>query len=62
LCADDDSNCHPLHCSSETAADFSGIEVLPDFVSEDEEQFLYTQINAVDWNLSQSGRLKQVIK
>ena len=50
---------HPLQCIGETIS-FSGIEVLPDFVSEDEELHLCDQMDCIEWHLSQSGRRKQV--
>jgi alkylated DNA repair protein alkB family protein 4 len=48
---------HPSHSGSSVT--FPGIEILPDFVSEDEESNLCAEIDQKDWTASQSGRRKQ---
>jgi len=37
-----------------------GVTVIPDFVNEDEEQAIVTEIDKTIWKASQSGRRKQV--
>lgn len=37
-----------------------GVTVLPDFVNEDEERMIVTEIDKTIWKASQSGRRKQV--
>lgn len=39
---------------------FPGVKIILDFVSEEEETELLTAIDEVPWDLSQSGRRKQV--
>ena len=52
--------CDSTH-AGDSAVDFPGIDVLKDFITEDEELFLCSQMNNMEWKLSQSGRLKQVM-
>jgi len=37
-----------------------GVSVIPDFVNEDEERTIVTEIDKTIWKASQSGRRKQV--
>jgi len=39
---------------------FPGIDIIPEFVTQSEEQSLCDSIDAGEWNASQSGRYKQV--
>lgn len=39
-----------------------GVTVIPDFVNEDEERTIVTEIDKTIWKASQSGRRKQVNK
>ncbi|XP_045597433.1 alpha-ketoglutarate-dependent dioxygenase alkB homolog 4 [Procambarus clarkii] len=48
---------HPLHQGD--SVKFPGIKVILDFISEEEEKFLLTQIDEIPWDSSQSGRRKQ---
>lgn len=41
---------------------FEGVEVITDFVSPEEEKWLMTQVDSIEWIKSQSGRRKQVIR
>lgn len=50
---------HPHH-SNQVGIDFPGVFVLPDFISSDEENELMTGIDSLRWEISQSGRRKQV--
>jgi uncharacterized protein with PIN domain len=59
-CSECNNHSHPLHCSDDSV-EFSGIDILYNYVSEDEEASLCTQIDEVEWKPSQSGRLKQVM-
>ena len=54
------AQCDSTH-ASDAAVEFPGIDILKEFVTEDEELFLCSQMNGVEWKLSQSGRLKQVM-
>lgn len=50
---------HPDH-ANQTGIEFTGVFVLPDFISESEETDLMTGIDSQPWDISQSGRRKQV--
>lgn len=50
---------HPHH-DLFTGIDFQGIYVLPDFIEPSEELDLMTGIDSLPWDISQSGRRKQV--
>lgn len=50
---------HPHH-DKQTGVDFLGIYVLPDFIGPSEEIDLMTGIDSLPWDISQSGRRKQV--
>lgn len=39
---------------------FPGVKIIQDFISEEEERDLMNSIDEVPWDLSQSGRRKQV--
>lgn len=50
---------HPLH-SSVGSCKVTGVYVLPDFISDDEERQLILDLDSLPWDVSQSGRRKQV--
>lgn len=50
---------HPEH-GTQTGINFPGLYVLPDFISPVEENALMTGIDSSSWEISQSGRRKQV--
>lgn len=50
---------HPEH-DNEVGVDFLGVLVKPDFITFDEENALITGIDSLPWDVSQSGRRKQV--
>lgn len=50
---------HPEH-DNQTGIDFPGVFVSPDFISPNEENMLMTGIDSLPWDISQSGRRKQV--
>lgn len=54
---DNAASCHPMH--SGEFLSFLGIDIIPEFVTELEEQRLCESIDAGQWNASQSGRYKQ---
>ena len=56
---DKDVDCHPAH--SGEFVSFPGIDIISEFVTEAEEQFLCDSIDAGRWIASQSGRYKQVV-
>lgn len=52
-------NAHPDH-DNESGTPFQGICVQTDFVTETEANQLMTGIDSMKWDISQSGRRKQV--
>lgn len=52
---------HPSHDQTE-GIEFSGVYVHPEFISRSEEDELMAGIDSMRWDISQSGRRKQVIK
>lgn len=50
---------HPAHNSQE-GIEFPGVYVGTDFLSEEEEIILMQGIDGMPWDISQSGRRKQV--
>lgn len=50
---------HPNHTETKFYKT-SGIHVLLDFISDDEESYLIKYLDSLPWNMSQSGRRKQV--
>lgn len=56
---DDVIESHPDHNAAE-GLDFPGVYVQTDFISPDEEQALANGFDGLDWDISQSGRRKQV--
>lgn len=50
---------HPEH-NEQAGFDFPGVFVLPDFISPVEENALMVGIDGLPWDISQSGRRKQV--
>ena len=56
----DNSKCLACEDGSNKSLDgFSGIKVIRDFISKDEEQELIANLDKLPWDLSQSGRRKQ---
>jgi hypothetical protein len=51
---------HPTHPSDKI--DFPGVFIKLEFISEEEEQYLINALDSLPWDLSQSGRRKQVNK
>ena len=50
---------HPEH-DNKIGIEFPGVFVSPDFISANEENALMTGIESLPWDISQSGRRKQV--
>lgn len=50
---------HPEH-NHEEGIEFPGVHVQPDFITEEEEKNLMEGIDGMPWDISQSGRRKQV--
>ena len=55
----DNSKCLACENSSKSLEGFSGIKVIRDFISGDEEQELIASLDKLPWDISQSGRRKQ---
>ena len=53
-----DQKLHPDH--GEDCLNFPGVQIIQDFVSEEEEKHIVEEIYKVPWIVSQSGRRKQV--
>ena len=51
--------CFNLDNSSDALENFSGIVVIPNFISIDEEAELINNLDELPWDISQSGRRKQ---
>jgi len=51
---------HKLIDHEEDKMGLKGVSVIPDFVNEDEERTIVTEIDKTIWKASQSGRRKQV--
>lgn len=50
---------HPQH-NGQSGIEFPGVVVKPEFISESERTDLMTGIDELPWDISQSGRRKQV--
>lgn len=50
---------HPEH-DKQSGLDFPGVFVLPEFISPNEKNALMIGIDSLPWDISQSGRRKQV--
>lgn len=53
-------NNHPAHESDENGIKFPGMYVDCNFINEDEQKELLKGIDHLKWDISQSGRRKQV--
>ena len=51
--------CFNFDSPSDSLVNFSGIVVIPDFISSDEEKELVKNLDDLPWDISQSGRRKQ---
>ena len=51
--------CFGMENTEETLGEFSGIKIIPNFISESEENQLVKDLDLLPWDSSQSGRRKQ---